>query len=200
MARTDSFNNFLTDIATAIRTKTGGTEQIQATQFDKEIENISGGDELIVEYEITDSTTTKLVFDNLNIANDEVCYFKISGNSTIMGMSVNELKGKASVAYTTSANVLDGGTTSPKSNTLTTDYGIVGCYRNTASGTGTLYVHKKSKGVHAAGLGDASYVIGSGFNLEDEILTKITLYAKYNDIDGTFTNGTKIQLYKQAKV
>ena len=200
MARTDSLNNFLTDVADAIRTKTGGTDKIQASQFDTEIDNISGGDELIAEYEITNSTTTNLVFDNLNIANDEVYYFKISGNSTIMGMSVNELKGSSSVAYSTSIDVLDGGTSATKSSSLTTTYGMVGCYRSAVITTGILYVHKKSGGVHAAGLGDASYVIGSGFNLKDEILNKITLYAKYNNIEGTFTNGAKIQLYKQAKV
>ena len=67
MARTDNLSNFLTDVADAIRTKTGGTEQIQASQFDTEIEGISGGDELIAEYEVTDSTTN-IVFDNLNIS------------------------------------------------------------------------------------------------------------------------------------
>lgn len=43
MARTDNLNNFLTDVADAIRTKTGGTEQIQASQFDTEIESINTG-------------------------------------------------------------------------------------------------------------------------------------------------------------
>ena len=43
MARTDSLNNFLTDVADAIRIKTGSTEQIQASQFDTEIESINTG-------------------------------------------------------------------------------------------------------------------------------------------------------------
>ena len=43
MARTDNLNNFLTDVADAIRTKTGSTEQIQASQFDTEIESINTG-------------------------------------------------------------------------------------------------------------------------------------------------------------
>lgn len=45
MARTDSLNNFLTDVADAIRTKTGSAASITASDFDTEIENIptSGG-------------------------------------------------------------------------------------------------------------------------------------------------------------
>jgi surface protein len=45
MARTDTLNNFLTDVADAIRTKTGSTASITASDFDTEIENIptSGG-------------------------------------------------------------------------------------------------------------------------------------------------------------
>lgn len=42
MARTNNLNNFLTDVADAIRTKTGGTEKIQASQFDTEIEKLGG--------------------------------------------------------------------------------------------------------------------------------------------------------------
>lgn len=195
MARTDSFNNFLTDIATAIRTKTGGTEQIQATQFDKEIENISGGDELIAEYEITDSTTTKLVFDNLNIANDEVCYVKVTGHNAIMGMSVNELIGSG-VAKGTQVDAIDGGTTSQTNSSYVTSYGMVGCLRN----QGTIFIRKTSEGVCVAGFGVQGYVTVSGFDLADETLTKITLYAKYSSITTAFASGTKIQLYKQATV
>ena len=51
MARTDTFPNFLTDVANAIRSKTGQTETIKPVDFDKAIESISGGgtDEPIVE-------------------------------------------------------------------------------------------------------------------------------------------------------
>jgi hypothetical protein len=46
MARTDTLNHFLTDVADAIRTKTGSAAAITASSFDTEIENIptSGGD------------------------------------------------------------------------------------------------------------------------------------------------------------
>jgi hypothetical protein len=40
MARTDNLNNFLTDVANAIRAKTGGTGKIQASQFDTEINKL----------------------------------------------------------------------------------------------------------------------------------------------------------------
>ena len=46
MARVDNLNHFLTDVADAIRVKTGGSSPISADTFDTAIENIptSGGD------------------------------------------------------------------------------------------------------------------------------------------------------------
>lgn len=43
MARTNTLGNFLTDVADAIRTKTGSQEPIQASSFDTEIESIPSG-------------------------------------------------------------------------------------------------------------------------------------------------------------
>ena len=43
MARIDTLSNFLTDVADAIRTKSGSSEQIDAEDFDTEIENIPSG-------------------------------------------------------------------------------------------------------------------------------------------------------------
>ena len=43
MARTDTLNNFLTDVATAIRNKEGTTDEITANEFDTRIENLSTG-------------------------------------------------------------------------------------------------------------------------------------------------------------
>lgn len=43
MARTNNLGNFLTDVADAIREKTGGTAQISAKDFDTEIRSIEGG-------------------------------------------------------------------------------------------------------------------------------------------------------------
>lgn len=43
MARIDTLNNFLTDVATAIRTKGGTSEQIKASDFDTAIANLPSG-------------------------------------------------------------------------------------------------------------------------------------------------------------
>lgn len=46
MARTDTLGHFLTDVADAIREKKGTTETIQASEFDTEIENLPGGEDI----------------------------------------------------------------------------------------------------------------------------------------------------------
>lgn len=43
MARTDTLGNFLTDVADAIRTAEGSSEEITASDFDERIEALSGG-------------------------------------------------------------------------------------------------------------------------------------------------------------
>lgn len=43
MARTDTLNNYLTDIATAIKTKKNDTTPIKASKFDEEIVNLPSG-------------------------------------------------------------------------------------------------------------------------------------------------------------
>lgn len=62
MARTDNLNNFLTDVANSIRTKTGKTDKIKASSFDTEIKSIeTGGREPTLEEvttTITSNTTT----------------------------------------------------------------------------------------------------------------------------------------------
>lgn len=50
MARTDTLPHFLTDVADAIREKTGSQASIQASSFDTEISNISGGGTDLSEY------------------------------------------------------------------------------------------------------------------------------------------------------
>ena len=45
MARTDNLTNFLTDVANAIREKTGETGTIYAKDFDAKISSISGSSE-----------------------------------------------------------------------------------------------------------------------------------------------------------
>lgn len=50
MARTDNLNNFLTDVADAIRNKTGETGVITASEFDTKINSIQAGGGNISEY------------------------------------------------------------------------------------------------------------------------------------------------------
>ena len=50
MARTDTLGNFLTDVATAIRTKKGTTATIPASNFDTEIASIEGGSKYAPKY------------------------------------------------------------------------------------------------------------------------------------------------------
>lgn len=185
----------LTNIANAIRNKKGTTELIPAQNFANEINSLPSGDELIAEYEITDSTTTNVVFDNLNISNGELCYITVTGHDEIAGMSVNELKNSSSM-YATRVTTNSGGTNSVKNNTNASTYGMVGCLYN----NGTIFISKSSGAVTVAGIRDSgSIVIAAGFALTDEVLTKITLYASYSDATEVFKNGTKIQLYKQIK-
>ena len=191
-----SLTELLTDIANAIRNKKKSTDLIPAQNFASEINNLPTGDELIGEYEITNSTTANVVFDNLNIANDEVCYIKVTGHGSIMAMSVNELKGSSDIGHAYQIDVIDGGSTGQSHNSMKTEYGAIACLRH----EGTIFVMKTSIGVRIAGFGKGDYVTVSGLDLTDEILTKITLYAEYDDATTKFKSGTKIQLYKQVTV
>ena len=62
MARIDTLSNFLTDVAEAIRTKGGTSEQISASDFDTAITNLpsDGGSEFESEYVswLTDTKST----------------------------------------------------------------------------------------------------------------------------------------------
>lgn len=51
MARTNNLTNFLTDVASAIKTKTGDSTAIPASQFDTKIANITTGHLDNTEYE-----------------------------------------------------------------------------------------------------------------------------------------------------
>ena len=60
MARTDTLGNFLTDVASAIKTKKGSQNTIQASNFDTEIANLPSGVNLddYIESEITSSSSS----------------------------------------------------------------------------------------------------------------------------------------------
>lgn len=69
MARTDSLGHFLTDVADAIREKTGSSEEIVASDFDTEIENIPSGGGKYAPRTIKFSgyTGTNLVYETQNL-------------------------------------------------------------------------------------------------------------------------------------
>lgn len=68
MARIDNLTNFLTDVATSIRTKKGTTDKISPKDFDTEIESIQsgGGTPNLQEKSvtITENTTTQIIADS----------------------------------------------------------------------------------------------------------------------------------------
>ena len=63
MARIDNLTNFLTDVATSIRTKKGTTDKISPKDFDTEIESIKTG----TSFEMND--TSYLFYNNARISN-----------------------------------------------------------------------------------------------------------------------------------
>ena len=89
MARIDTFGHFLTDVATAIRNKTGKSETIACEDFDTEIESISGGggqkNRLPDEYQeveyIQSSGTQYFITDHYANGNSQY-KFKFSEGST----------------------------------------------------------------------------------------------------------------------
>lgn len=76
MARTDTLNNFLTDVADSIRTKKGTTDSIPASNFDTEIESIE---------------TSENLSDELNTYNTE-----LTEQETSLKNIIKALQGKAS--------------------------------------------------------------------------------------------------------
>lgn len=100
MARTDNLTNYLTDIATAIKTKKGDDTPIKASEFDIEIENLpSGGDTNEVARKVLDKTITEYVDDELSSVGANAFYdcesltklhihnAKVLGNSALYGCS-----------------------------------------------------------------------------------------------------------------
>lgn len=107
MARTDTLTNYLTDIADAIREKTGSSETIQASSFDTAIENIpSGGGEPnwseigysnAPDYVMTAFNYAKDIYDNwdsstttmqnLYNGNTELVYMPLVDTSNVTNMN-----------------------------------------------------------------------------------------------------------------
>jgi len=92
MARVDNLDHFLTDVADAIRTKTGSQETIQASDFDTEIENIPSGGVGTID------TPAKLTEEVMNLCNNLHNYYTSIVNSYTVSTS------EAVTLYTPNAN------------------------------------------------------------------------------------------------
>lgn len=92
MARIDNLTNFLTDVATSIRTKKGTTNKIAPKDFDTEIESIQsgGGTPNLQEKSvtITENTTTEIIADS-----DYDGLSKVSVLTNVTGSSDEPTKG-----------------------------------------------------------------------------------------------------------
>jgi len=86
MARTDTLGHFLTDVADAIREKTGDENPINASEFDTAISNIKGGLDIqngrLVNYKATSGTVAAGTFVKLNTVYDTSDVRILNGESS----------------------------------------------------------------------------------------------------------------------
>ena len=98
MARIDNLTNFLTDVATSIRTKKGTTNKIAPKDFDTEIESIQsgGGTPNLQEKSvtITENTTTEIIADS-----DYDGLSKVSVTTSVPGSSGEGLTELSDISY-----------------------------------------------------------------------------------------------------
>ena len=105
MARTNNLTNFLTDVASAIKTKTGDSSLIPASQFDTKIAGITTGKLSNEEYTKANNDLDNILSGNENVLPNtyqEVEYLEASGTQYIdTGVPyANDLLVKDKVLYT----------------------------------------------------------------------------------------------------
>lgn len=86
MARTNNLTNFLTDVAGAIKTKTGDNSLIPASQFDTKIAGITTGKLSNEEYTKANNDLDKILYQSQNVLPDtyqEVEYLESTGTQYI---------------------------------------------------------------------------------------------------------------------
>ena len=163
MARIDTFGHFLTDVATAIRNKTGKSETIACEDFDTEIESISGGggqkNRLPDEYQeveyIQSSGTQYFITDYY--ANGNSCYdFQFSD-----GITSGVIFGAYNTGWTTGSGFYHNNTTSQReyfhyyANTMTALDGSYTKQFTLSSEKGVLY----SNGAVISSVSDKTFTL-----------------------------------------
>ncbi len=86
MARTNNLTNFLTDVATSIKAKTGDSSLIPASQFDTKIAGITTGKLSNEEYTKANNNLDEILYQSQNVLPDtyqEVEYLEASGTQYI---------------------------------------------------------------------------------------------------------------------
>lgn len=86
MARIDNLTNFLTDVATSIKAKTGDSSLIPASQFDTKIAGITTGKLSNEEYTKANNNLDEILYQSQNVLPDtyqEVEYLEASGTQYI---------------------------------------------------------------------------------------------------------------------
>lgn len=163
MARIDTFGHFLTDVATAIRNKTGKSETIACEDFDTEIESISGGggqkNRLPDEYQeveyVQSSGTQYFITDYY--ANGNSCYdFQFSD-----GITSGVIFGAYNTGWTTGSGFYHNNTTSQReyfhyyANTMTALDGSYTKQFTLSSEKGVLY----SNGAVISSVSDKTFTL-----------------------------------------
>jgi hypothetical protein len=101
MARIDNLTNFLTDVATAIKDKTGKADTITPANFDTEIASIqSGGGDTTREDGLIDGTLTELSNDRITKVRDGLFYKgEYSSNTKLKSVNLPNAKEVCSKAF-----------------------------------------------------------------------------------------------------
>ena len=121
MARVDTLGHFLSDVAAAIRTAEGSSEEITASTFDTRIEALSGGGGDLSEYFVTEITSNQTSstafvsnmtkkFPDVTVANNvtqlkQICEYFKPVPKIICGNNVTNMQGMYQNCYATQIDV-----------------------------------------------------------------------------------------------
>lgn len=192
MARTDSFNNFLTDVATSIRTVTGNSEPIPASNFDTEILQISSGKNVVFEYILTEDLE-QIDINDLDLLTDGGFYELLvigGGNksSDTIGLGVR-INGISDDVYK--------GKTYNSSSVSTTNYISIGCGANGMS-ISQFGIFDNVLCVTSIGQKNKTAVHFYNASVDGvSNVTSISIVIPSNSLAKAIKAGTQIKLYKR---